>query len=65
MSDRKLEAAIGNGEDLVVTDAMRRAVRREECDVGGHTFDVMTTDDGSPIILKCARCGRGWNVFPP
>lgn len=65
MSDHKLEAAIGNGEDLVVTNAMRQAVHREECDIGGHNFDVMTSNDGSPIILKCGRCGQAWNVFPP
>jgi hypothetical protein len=65
MSDRKLEAAIGNGEDLVVTNAMRQAVRREECDMGGHTFDVITGSDGVPLTLVCGRCGQGWNVFPP
>lgn len=60
MTDRKLEAAIG--DDLIVTDAMREAVRREECSLGGHDFNVIVNAGDDPTAVVCARCGRTWHV---
>lgn len=50
-------------DDIVVTEEMRRAVRREECSKTGHHFDVvveMMSDD--PTDLICLRCGKRWPV---
>lgn len=50
-------------EEIVVTEAMRKAVRAEECRLQGrHDFDIVVSMEGEPTIVHCARCGEHWNV---
>lgn len=52
-------------DEIVVTDEMRAAVRREECRLGGHSYDVVEILDGVPVRLVCMRCGTAWDVEGP
>lgn len=49
-------------ENIVVTDAVRRAVNREDCQIGGHAFDVVVDIIGIPVSVICGRCGEHWQI---
>lgn len=52
-------------DDIVVTDAMRRAVNREACMANGHHLDlVFLYTRAEPAAVVCDRCGDRWNVVP-
>lgn len=40
-------------------------VRRFDCSVRGHSFDVvMVMGSSDPQIIVCHNCGETWNVGP-
>lgn len=50
-------------ETLVVTDAMRRAVRTEQCAFDGHSLDTIVEGmTGVPVLVVCSHCERSWAV---
>lgn len=50
-----------DAEELVVTPAMRNAVRREGCKLNGHSYDVITSfGSAEPSFVICANCGVSW-----
>jgi predicted nucleic acid-binding Zn ribbon protein len=49
-------------DKIVITSAIRLAVLREECEIGGHNFDVVMEVTGDPTDVICTRCGDRWPV---
>jgi hypothetical protein len=50
-------------DDIVVTNAMRRAVNREACNLQGHSLFIIYTAF-QPSALLCDRCSEEWKVVP-
>lgn len=50
-------------DEIVVTDAVRQAVNREDCKLAGHNFEiVMVMASNDPVAVVCHRCGETWNI---
>ena len=49
-------------QKLVVTDAMRLAVKAEQCSLRGHSFDTVVEGLGNPVLVICTQCERSWAV---
>jgi hypothetical protein len=60
MSD---ENEVNEGEPKYTLDEARAEIARQECEMAGHLFDVLTSfGHGNPTEVVCARCGRSWHV---
>lgn len=52
-------------EPVIITPAMRDAVRREECLAHGHSFsEVVQFGCLAPQLVMCNHCGSTWRIHP-
>lgn len=52
--------------DGTVTREEIQRVRKHECSMRGHSFDVITTTGSlDPKQIICSNCGDSWQVQPP
>ena len=49
----------------MASDGEIQRVREHECEVGGHSYDVISVVGSmDPVSVQCTRCGAGWGVRP-
>lgn len=50
-------------ERLFTLPEAHRELGRRECASRGHDYNIiLAADNNSPVIIRCRRCGRGWDV---
>jgi hypothetical protein len=54
---------LSQGEPRYTLEEAKQILRESECSTYGHSYDIISTFDGSPAALSCSNgCGKSWKV---